>query len=82
MDQAGYGLFADRTFYCDDVISVYIGDVVRTNKSHRSSYEMEFKGIGDIDAKSGIRDGEKLFLGCHFANDKPYENFITDSRKK
>ena len=82
LHQAGYGLFADRTFHCGDLISVYIGDVVRTNQSHRSAYAIEFKGIGDIDAKFRISDGAKLFLGCHFVNDKSYENCITDNRKK
>ena len=82
LDKAGYGLFSDRTFNCDDVISVYIGDVVRSNKSHRSEYAIEFKGIGSIDAKSGISDEAKLFVGCHFVNDKTYENCITDNRKK
>ena len=78
---AGYGLFADRTFCHDDIISVYLGQNFRTTTNH-SPYAMDFSGLGTIDPKAGIMDDANLLLGCHFVNDKSYGSVSIDKRKK
>ena len=78
---AGYGLFADRTFFHNDIISVYLGDNMRSTINH-SPYAMDFSVLGTIDAKAGIMDDAHLFLGCHFVNDKHYGSVSIDKRKK
>ena len=78
---AGYGLFADRTFCHNDIISVYLGDNMRST-INPSPYAMDFSGLGTIDAKAGIMDNSHLLLGCHFVNDKNYGPVSIDKRKK
>ena len=41
LDNSGYGLFADRTFFKNDIISVYLGENV-TPKAKFSPYAMDF----------------------------------------
>ena len=43
---------------------------------------MDFSVLGTLDAKAGIKDDSKLYLGCHFVNDIHYGNATIDKRKK
>ena len=81
MTEGGYGLFADKTFFPGDIISIYIG-YKKIRDKHSSVYSMEYSKTEIIDTKVGIINESVLYLGCHFANDRSYRGDIQDRRKK
>ena len=76
----GYGLYADRTFIPGDIISVYLGHKEDIN-TETSPYAMDYSSVETIDAKTGVVDEGKLFLGCHLVNDKCLMDGKYDKRK-
>ena len=70
ISNGGYGLFADRTFIPGDIISVYLGHKEDITRKTTSQYAMYYSSVEHIDAKMGVADEAKLFLGCHLENDK------------
>ena len=78
---SGHGLFADRTFIAGDILTVYLGNLVRRNKSN-SSYKLDFSPIGVIDAVCGIQENAVLYLGGHFSNDICHLGVVSDKRKR
>ena len=42
---------------------------------------MYYSSVEHIDAKMGVADEAKLFLGCHLANDKCFGHGKYDNRK-
>lgn len=77
----GYGIFSDRKFCHNDIISVYLGDNMRST-INTSLYEMDFLGLGTIYPNDGIMDNSHLLLGCHFVTDMHYGSVSIDKRKK
>ena len=81
MKGAGYGVFADRYFVEGDIITVYLGKVVR-NKRSKTTYKYDFGELGAIDPGKGMMDGQCLYLGAHFINDICHKGVYKDTRKK
>ena len=76
---AGNGLYADRTFVKDDIISVYMGKVSKSFKQN-CTYKLAV-GNYAIDGQSGIQKGGHMYLGCHLANDIIHREIRADGRK-
>ena len=66
----GFGLFAERHFYQDDVISLYLGKKV--SSMFESDYCMDYQtanGIVRIATAGGFPKSVKMYLGTHMIND-------------
>ena len=72
---AGWGLFADRHFAPETLITAYAG--VLTGRGGDTSRKVEFQGAL-IDVPTGTK---KLYLGAHFAND-PYWGMSPQQRNE
>ena len=63
----GWGLFADRHFEKDQILTVYYGKVVNPNKKMKSNYRLGHKG--KVIAPDTNNSNVPLLWGGHIAND-------------
>ncbi len=63
----GWGLFADRHFEKDQILTVYYGKVVNPNKKRKSNYRLGHKG--KVIAPDTNNSNVPLLWGGHIAND-------------
>ena len=63
----GWGLFAERHFFKDEIITVYYGKVVDPNKKKKSNYRLGHKG--KVIAPDTNNSNVPLLWGGHIAND-------------
>lgn len=68
LDEAGYGLFADRDFKSDETIGFYLGEIRSLNSDTQSVYRIQ---IDDciIDGPGRPTNGKFMYYGMHMAND-------------
>ena len=63
----GWGLFADRHFFKDQIITVYYGKAVNQNRKRQSNYRLGHKG--KVIAPDTNNSNVPLLWGGHIAND-------------
>ena len=76
---AGLGLFAERAFRENQIISVYLGDKMRRYYKAPSTYALQLNYQHNIQPNNN-----RLYLGAHFANDAKFlpEVPVASNKKK
>ena len=72
--EAVYGMFAERIFVKDDIISVYMG-IISSKIDHTSNYCMKIKNGVFLKPSP-----DKCYIGDHKSNDRDFYILIKDNR--
>ena len=67
IEDAGWGLFAEREFKTGQIISIYLGNRAAYDKTPNNEYAIRLNSDVLIHSKKNM-----LYLGCHLANDLNY----------
>lgn len=74
ISEEAYGMFAERTFIKDDIISVYMGSIYYKIYP-TSNYLMKIKTVVFIKSSP-----DKCYIGAHKSNDRDYYFLTKDNR--
>ena len=76
------GLFAARNFTFNEMIGIYIGQIIHSSSQEDSIYMVSFKGGKFVDVVVDDSDRLQFGMGMHYLNDLHFQEFIFEENNE